>query len=485
MTGYLIRRFFQMALVVLLATMAVYALLNVAPGGPLSGLRTASADRRTRVSAADIARLEAYLGIDKPLFLRYIVWLIGDDWLGADWMSRSLGGYRVDEEHVYRFWAEPGVADLKPGYTIRVRGEEEDGGSVQATYVEAKPTGAREADVIEVRVVEVQGPDLVTERVGGDQVLIHTTPETEFLIPGSAPRPADGTWVNVGWLFNPYRGLLGRWAGYHSDRRGVLRMDWGTSWKLAVGQPVVMLYQARLPNTLLLMTLATVISLLFAVPIGILSAVKQYSTLDYVTTTFSFFGSSMPVFWFGLMMVLIFSYKFREWGLPSMPAGGVLMHRAAPQGQVLAYLNATPGGGLDRAVHLVMPGIVLSLFFMAAWSRFTRSAMLEVLRQDYVRTARAKGLRERIVLGKHALRNALIPLITIVVFQLPNIFGGATITETVFSYNGIGRLFYDALMQSDWPVVMIYLLISAILVVVATLLGDILYTIVDPRIRFD
>jgi len=483
MTGYLIRRLFQMALVVLLATMAVYALLNVAPGGPLSGLKSASADRRQRVSAADIARLEAYLGIDKPLFLRYIVWLIGDDWLGADWMSLSLGGYRIDEEHVFRFWAEHGVAHLKPGYIIRVRGGEEDG-TVQATYVEAKPTGARPADVIEVRIIEVQGPDIRAEHIGGDQVLIHTTPETEFVIPEASPRPSDGEWVNVGRLFNPYRGLLGRWAGYHSDRRGVLRLDWGTSWKLATGQPVVMLYKARLLNTLLLMTLATVISLLVAIPVGILSAVKQYSTLDYVATTFTFLGSSMPVFWLGLMMILLVSYKFRDWGLPFMPAGGVVMPRPAPQGQVLAYLSAAPGGGLDRAVHLVMPSIVLSLFFMANWSRFTRSSMLEVLRQDYIRTARAKGLRERLVLSKHALRNALIPLITVVVFQLPGIFGGATLTETVFNYNGIGRLYFSAVTASDWPVVMIYLLISAILVVVATLLGDVLYTIVDPRIRF-
>ena len=305
------------------------------------------------------------------------------------------------------------------------------------------------------------------------------------MVPGALPRPADGRWVNVGRLFNPYRGMLGQWAGYHSDRRGVLRLDWGTSWRLAVGQPVVMLYKARLLNTLLLMTLATVISLLIAVPVGIVSAVRQYSTLDYVTTTFTFFGASMPVFWFGLMMILIFSYKFRDWGLPFMPAGGVLMHRSAPQGQILAYLDATPGSALDRAVHLIMPSIVLSLFFMANWSRFTRSSMLEVLRQDYIRTARAKGLRERLVLSKHALRNALIPLITVVVFQLPGIFGGATLTETVFNYHGIGRLFYQAVMGSDWPVVMIYLLISAILVVVATLLGDILYTVVDPRIRFD
>lgn len=485
MAGYLVRRLFQMALVVLLATVAVYILVNVAPGGPLSGLRTASADRRTRVSAADIARLEAYLGIDKPMALRYIVWLIGDDWLGADWIALSAGGYQIGEENVYRFWADPGVAHLSPGYTIRVRGEKDEEGVVQATYVEAKPTGARPSDVIDVRIVEVQGADLLTERVGGDQVLVRTTAETEFVIPEADPRPEGGKWADVGWLFNPYRGLLGQWAGYHSDRHGVLRMDWGTSWKLAVGQPVVMLYKSRLPNTLMLMTLATVVSLLVAIPIGILSAVKQYSMLDYITTTFSFFGASMPVFWFGLMMVLIFSFKFRDWGLPFMPAGGVMMHRYAPPGQVLSYLNATPGGWVDRGVHLVMPAMVLSLFAMAAWSRYTRSSMLEVLRQDYVRTARAKGLRERVVLGKHALRNAVIPLITIVVFQIPGIFGGATITETVFSYNGIGRLFFEALTQSDWPVVMIYLLISAVLVVVATLLGDVLYTIVDPRIRFD
>ncbi|MCA9963757.1 MAG: ABC transporter permease, partial [Anaerolineales bacterium] len=122
---------------------------------------------------------------------------------------------------------------------------------------------------------------------------------------------------------------------------------------------------------------------------------------------------------------------------------------------------------------------------LAGWSRFMRSSMLEVLRQDYVRTARAKGLTERIVIMKHATRNALIPLITIVVFQIPDIFGGAIVTETIFNYPGMGRLFIDALNRDDWPIVMAYLFISAILVVIATLVGDILYTIVDPRIRFD
>jgi peptide/nickel transport system permease protein len=246
-----------------------------------------------------------------------------------------------------------------------------------------------------------------------------------------------------------------------------------------------MLIMSRLGNTLSLMSLSIVISLVIAVPIGILSAVRQYSRLDYAVTTFGFFGSSMPVFWFGLMMILVFSYKFREWGLPFMPAGGVVMSRRAPAGQVLDYLNAAPGGLIDRLVHIVMPGIVLSLFYMANWSRFTRSSMLEVLRQDYVRTARAKGLRERIVLSKHALRNAVIPLITVIALQLPGIFGGATITETVFSYHGIGRLYFEALSQNDWPVVMIILLITSLLVVVSILLSDVLYTVVDPRIRLE
>lgn len=487
MTGYLVRRFFQMILVVLLSTMAIYALLNIAPGGPLSGLQAASANRRQRISEADIARLEAYLGLDKPLILRYFVWLIGDDWLGADWMSLSLRGYPVGEgdeaDHV-RFWSDPGVALINPGYELWVRGEQ-DAEGILATRIEATPTGDRPDDMIAVRVIELRGADMEVERAGGEKVIIRTTEETEFVIPRATSRPEDGLWLNLKWLFNPYRGLLGHWAGYHADQRGVLRLDWGTSWKIATGQPVTMLIMSRLGNTLSLMSLSIVISLVIAVPIGILSAVRQYSRLDYAVTTFGFFGSSMPVFWFGLMMILVFSYKFREWGLPFMPAGGVIMSRRAPAGQVLDYLNAAPGGLIDRLVHIVMPGIVLSLFYMANWSRFTRSSMLEVLRQDYVRTARAKGLRERIVLSKHALRNAVIPLITVIALQLPGIFGGATITETVFSYHGIGRLYFEALSQDDWPVVMIILLITSLLVVVSILLSDVLYTVVDPRIRLE
>ena len=486
MTGYLLRRFFQMFLVVILATVVIYLLLNLAPGGPLSGLKTASADRKQRVSDADIQRLNAYLGLDKPMALRYLVWMFGDDWLGADWMSLSLrpGGFELPDGSKVRFWADSGPAHIKPGYTLWVTGEEQDG-VIQASNIVIKPTGQRPDGVHEVRVLRVTAGEIETERAGGTKLLVTTTADTVFESRETSLRPAEGSWLDLGWLFNPYRGLLKSWAGFHGTARGVSRLDWGVSWKLANGQPVTMLFASRLGNTLLLMGISSIISLLVGIPIGILSAVKQYSKLDYTVTTFSFFGSSMPVFWFGLMMILIFSYKFQSWGLPYMPSNGVTMVRAAPAGQVLAYLNAVPGGWVDRAVHLIMPSLVLSLLSTATWSRFTRTSMLEVLRQDYVRTARSKGVAERLVIGKHALSHALIPVITIVVFDIPRLFGGAIITETVFSYQGIGRLYFSALTADDWPVVMIYLLISTFLVVVATLLGDVLYTLVDPRIRFD
>jgi peptide/nickel transport system permease protein len=184
------------------------------------------------------------------------------------------------------------------------------------------------------------------------------------------------------------------------------------------------------------------------------------------------------------MLILIFTYQFKEWGLPFMPATGVVSVREAADGSFLALINAQPGSLVDRGVHILMPALMLGLLYMASWSRYSRSSMLEVLRQDYVRTARAKGLLERIVIIKHALRNALIPVITILVFDIAAIFAGAILTETVFSYPGMGRLYFDALGANDWPVVMAYLFISAVLVVIATLIRDIVYTIVDPRIRF-
>ncbi|MCB0035628.1 MAG: ABC transporter permease, partial [Anaerolineales bacterium] len=266
--------------------------------------------------------------------------------------------------------------------------------------------------------------------------------------------------------------------------RGLVRWDFGESWSLARGQQVSDIIASRFKNTVRLMTVVTILSLLIAIPIGMISAVRQYSLLDYFVSSFSFFGIAMPVFWFGLLLILFFSLKLQDWGVPFFPAGDVTTQRILP-GSIQDVFGIEKESVGDYIVHLILPVMMLSLASLASWSRFMRSSMLEVLRQDYVRTARAKGLTERVVIIKHAARNALIPIVTIVVFAIPNIFSGAVLTETVFNYPGMGRLFINALARDDWPIVMAFLFISAILVVIATLIGDILYTIVDPRIRFD
>jgi peptide/nickel transport system permease protein len=468
-----------------------------------------SADRKSRVSDADIARLEAYLGLDKPMALRYMTWLMGDDWLGSDWVYVGLSQYaeldtgkdgtpivKIDRstgEQYYtftkhRFWADPGVALLNPGYMLWVWGEETAPDQFIASQIQVKPPATSQApdDVAVTGFVDSQDRyTVIIEDLNSKPYTIVTDQETVWNFPPGegTPRPEDGRWANVSWLFGP-GGFLGSYAGFHSSTQGMVRLDFGFSWKLAPGQPVSGLIMSRLGNTILLMATASLLSLIIGIPIGIYSAVNQYSKMDYVATTFAFFGSAMPVFWFGLMLILIFTYQFKQWGLPFMPSTGVLSVREAPPGSFLALMNATPGSLLDRGVHIILPAIMLSLLYMAGWSRYSRSSMLEVLRQDYVRTARAKGLFERVVIIKHALRNALIPVITILVFDLAGIFSGAILTESIFSYPGMGRLYFDALTQSDWPVVMAYLFIVAVLVVIATLIRDIVYTIVDPRIRF-
>jgi len=251
----------------------------------------------------------------------------------------------------------------------------------------------------------------------------------------------------------------------------IVHGDFGESWRVSMGRPVLELIWSRLGNTLILMSAALAFALVAALLIGIFSAIKQYSFWDYLVTALSFFGLSMPIFWFGMLMMIVFSLQFKEWGLPYFPVGQ--MHTVGLEGDVL-----------DLLWHLVLPVVVLGLFIVAQWSRFVRSSLLETLRQDYIRTARAKGLTEQVVVVRHALRNALIPLITVVAIQIPGLFGGATITETIFAWPGMGRLLYDAVIASDWPVAMGILIISAVLVVLANLLADVLYAVVDPRIRY-
>ncbi len=269
--------------------------------------------------------------------------------------------------------------------------------------------------------------------------------------------------------------------------KGILRGDFGKSTVVRQGGPVSAEILSRLQPTLELMISALLLSLLIGVPIGIYSAVRQYSRFDYFFTTISFIGSSMPVFFFGLLLILLFSVTpiFLQdtvpW-LPRLPSG---LRTAVRDYDIASWLpRIQAGSAADHALHLFMPLTVLTFFNTATWSRFVRSSMLEVLRQDYVRTARAKGLIERIVIMKHALRNALIPFVTILVLQIPGVFAGAIITETVFAWPGMGRLYVDALNRSDWPIALAFIFITAVLTVIATLLGDILYTVVDPRIKY-
>jgi peptide/nickel transport system permease protein len=276
-----------------------------------------------------------------------------------------------------------------------------------------------------------------------------------------------------------------RWLGK------VSRGDFGKSWTMRTGTPVITMISQRIGYTILLMGLSLFLAIIIAVPIGIYSAVKQYSVPDYIVTAIAFFGQSMPTFWTGLMAMSIFAVA-----LGIFPTGGVRVSGAP--GDIIDALNRIFSFGrvnpqlagkegkliLDGLHHVALPTMVLTFFNLATWSRFTRASMLEVLKQDYMRTARAKGLLETTVVLKHGLRNALIPLVTILALQLPSLFGGALITESIFSWPGMGRMLIDAIANVDWPVVQGILIISAFLVVFSNLLADILYAVVDPRIQY-
>lgn len=242
------------------------------------------------------------------------------------------------------------------------------------------------------------------------------------------------------------------------------RGDFGTSFTSK--RPVLQEILDRLPNTLLLTVTSLIVTLLIAIPLGILSAIRQYSLFDQIATTLTFAGQSLPVFWFGLLLIIIFHVQLR-W----LPGSG------------MSTLGA-PFSIRDRIEHLILPVTMLALVMAAGYMRYMRSAMLEVINQDYIRTARAKGQVERIIILKHALRNALIPLVTLVALDIPFLFGGALFTERIFAWPGMGRLYYDAAMKSDYPLLMALLMIVAALIVLSNLLADILYAYLDPRITY-
>ncbi len=233
-------------------------------------------------------------------------------------------------------------------------------------------------------------------------------------------------------------------------------------------QPVTLMISQRLPLTLILMGTAEVFIIIFALILGLVAAVRQYSFLDNLITSFSFIGYSMPIFFIALGSMQIFAVQFKAWGLPYLPTGADIWDPTDP---------------FQLARHLVLPVFCLVTIQTAGYSRYLRTSILEVLGMDYVRTARAKGLSSRNVLFKHALRNAILPFVTIVGLDIPFLLGGALVTESVFAWPGMGRLFWEYAQRGDYPVVLGVLLLTSSAVVFFTILVDMAYTLVDPRIR--
>jgi peptide/nickel transport system permease protein len=342
---YILRRLLQTMLMMFILSIIQFALVNLAPGGPLVG------QGQTRhVRPEQAAMLRRQNGLDKPLPVQYIVWLVGNDWMKID----------------------------------------PDGDGIADTY---------------------------------------------------------GT------------------------RKGVLRGDFGFSFW--THQPVLTEIGLRLPATLYLMSVTLLVALIIAIPIGVISAVKQYSAFDITVTTFSFAGQAIPEFWLGLLLILIFYGLLKNpfTGDPLLPSGG------------MASLGAAFSLG-DRFRHLILPVVTGALGWVAWYSRFVRSSMLDVIHQDYLRTARAKGLSERRVIFRHALRNAIIPLVTLFALDLPYLFGGTVFVEMIFAWPGMGRLYYQAALQRDYPILMAVLTIGAGFIILSNLIADIFYAFLDPRIRY-
>ena len=268
-------------------------------------------------------------------------------------------------------------------------------------------------------------------------------PTALFIDPNVDPQELIRVRANWG-LDQPIYIQYFKWLG------NALRLDFGRSY--LTGQPVILEIAERLPNTLLLMISSYILTLLICIPVGVYSAVKKGGWFDNLFTVLSFIGMAIPTFWVGLMLMLLFAVQ-------------------------LSWLPATG--------NLVLPLITMTIGSLAGLTRYQRAAMLEVLNQDFIRTARAKGLPERIVIFKHALRNALIPIVTILGLSLPDLFGGAFIIETIFAWPGMGRLGVQAIFSRNYPLIMGIVMFSALLIVLGNLFADIGYALVDPRIRYE
>jgi len=287
---------------------------------------------------------------------------------------------------------------------------------------------------------------IVHSAPGGPALLIH---------PDMDPTQVKAMERQLG-LDDPIPVQYARWI------RNAVRGNLGTSYQHSL--PTLELLAERLPNTLLLSGVALALAVLLAIPLGTISAVYRYSYLDYAATVTAFAGVSIPVFWLAILLIIVFSVT-----LGWLPSAGM-------------RTVGVPASAADLLRHLLMPSLVLATFPLAQLMRYVRSSMVDVLAQDYVRTARAKGLSETAMLCRHALRNALIPMVTVLGVLTPRLLGGAVITETVFAWPGLGRLAVEAAITRDYPVIMGATLLVSSLVILSNLITDLLYVVIDPRI---
>ena len=294
-------------------------------------------------------------------------------------------------------------------------------------------------------------------------------PADRFISPNISGAALEQIRANMG-LDDPIYIRYVRWLG------DLARGDLGDSF--SDNRPVLHIIRELLPNTLLLSSTAIGMAFVLGILLGILQAVRQYSLLDSLATIVGLFFYSMPSFWLALMMMLVFSLLASVWGWPiQFPVSDI---------QDVNYAFFSPLEKVqDRMMHLALPATSLALVLAAGIARYTRTSMLDVIRQDFVRTARAKGLSEPVVIFRHALRNALLPIITLVGLYLPFLFSGTVFIEHVFAWPGMGKLVVEAVLQRDYPVVMGGTLVFAMMVVVGNLVADVLYAVVDPRIRYD
>lgn len=261
---------------------------------------------------------------------------------------------------------------------------------------------------------------------------------------------------------------------------GVIHGNFGISY---TGQSVSSLILEKLPATILLMGVSYFFQQLIALPLGMYSALRQYSFFDHLFTFLSYVGFSMPTFWLGLMLIYLFSVHFGVLPVARVESVTLPVFWSSDWFHALAHNPALILGDLAR--HLVLPALTLMVIGIAVDSRFMRASMLEVLDQEYIRTAKAKGVPRRTIVLKHAFRNAVLPIVTNVALYLPALIGGAVITETIFSWGGLGYQFFNSVTNQDYPYVQSFLMISALAVLLANLLADLAYAWVDPRIRYD